>query len=1095
MKNKKVLSMMSILSLSLLFNIGNISAANITLDAVETDLTANEGTGGSAKTNTPIAYGYRVSFVDPNNGNKRIGNSVDYWGQGSMVSANACAIDGVICDENIFDWDFISVYSNYKNGNKIIKYKYYDYKYSKIETINGTGTIHEGRYSLKNTQKDFLIPKYKQELKDATGCNNIMSGELLSAKEKDSCYDNNYVRFAYTALKIAAKESNYEVYAKLISDANVVNTKDKTSTQIVSEAQKYVMIVEPLTAIRTNKAGEYTLSNPIYIGTMYELYKMGAIDDTGGAWTYDRFSYINAKIYNKQAAGGVASCSDGKSGGKIENLDKGGCSGAFTVKISDLFPCASTVNSLFKSYKNKKIKASEYDTSVQKACTTAGISDCSWLKIGSDEDKPLYKQYGVNPESVTSCDMPTCNTVAQAISSKYSSSSEFKKAMSDLGFKLGSLTNADAYYSNPQIINSNTNLCDATVCNTLLNIIKASKNKVNEKIEALNKITGDKYALLNKTILDETGYEPYCDGIEKCLVNPITPSCDATNSKFTFADAVKTSDNINCDISKIAYNSVNKEEVIPNSVQTSVDKTYGKNGYCREEVSFEFPTDVENVVGGTIMKWGLDSSKGNAKFGTMKVKRTCYIDSENIPKDTNFVIKSSWANVIDGPLDTPTDKGRINPRVAIYYRDAVADDSRAYKLENITMNTYLTKVTMNIVGGKDKGIESYDKSESVYDKEGNFIASKSTPFKNILNKTSYREYKCGSDCSTIYRVEMEADYEIDYSDKLNWYSDSADNFKKKEEKTVKDEKGNIDARYVSIGYGLPTSFLTPTSFGTWYGLSSDKSSGYMYVDLSQVGTRNNDGKSYHFDRYIQYYVDGTYKYGEEKGKGSHIKYSCNYSVENILYDYEKTKDNVSPKPNCTTVSGKTVCGANRTPNGIDVVFRTVELVKDDTEIENAFPGRSGSGRNIGLNWNLDENNKIISKILNDKIYDEKPKYEINLTSSLIQKIRKNNKKNSYTSLENYIFNNNSVNITNTLVNNVYNSCISGDKQACRSYSYFKTKYNEISKDVNTKINYGYTYAASEFITNYINSGELTGTCTEEKDTSKRAEKYSKTYGC
>jgi len=1095
MKNKKIFTIIGALALSLLLNINNINAADITLSAGETDLNANEGTGGTAKTNTPIAYGYRVTFIDPSNGNKKIGKTVDYWGQGKMVSDNKCAIDGYICDSSKFGWDFISSYSNYADPSSTsIKYRYYDYKYNKTESITSNEKDHLGKYSLKNSSKDFLIPKYRSYLVTKTGCTNLSSNILISAKINDSCHNNNYVKFAYESLKMAAANTDYDTYAKLISDANVVDATGKTSAQVVSAAQKYVMIVEPLTAIRVNEGDSRTLTNPIYIGSMYELYMMGAITATGGGWTYDRYSYINAKMYNKQAVGGVAACSDGTSGGKIANLGKGGCSGVFTVKIADLFPCSPTVNSLFKSYKEKKINASSYDSSVQEACTKAGIANCDWLKV-VDEKNPSYKKYGVNPESVTSCDKPSCNAVAKVNSKNFSKSSDFKSFMSGLGYKLGSLTNADAYYSSPQLINSNENLCAATVCNTLLNTIKSSKSNVDAKIEALNKITGERYALLNKTILEETGYEPYCDGIEKCIVNPITPSCNATNSKFTFKDAVKSSANINCDLSKIAYNSANGEDVIPNSVQTSVDKTYGKNGYCREEVSFEFPTDVEKVTGGTIMKWGLDGSKGNAKFGTMKVKRTCYIDSANLPTDKSFTIKSNWANVIGSSLDTPTNPGKINPRVALYYRDAVADDSRAYKIDGKTMSTYLTRVTMSVIGGKDKGKETKpDTSISVYDKSGNFVASESTPFENINNKTNYREFKCGSNCSTIYRVEMEAEYEIDYTNELNWYSDSSDNFKKKTEKDVKDAKGNIEAKYVSIGYGLPTTFLTPTSFDTWYGESSDKSSGYMYVDLSQVGTKNSDG-TYHFDRYTKYYVDGAYKYGEEKGKGSHIKYSCDYSIENILYDYEKTKDNVSPKPDCTITPEKTICGVNRTPNGIDVVFRTVELVKDETEIDKAFPGRSGSGRTIGLNWNIDTDNKIISKVLDEKIYEEKPKYEIKLTSALIQKIRKNNKKNSYTSLEKYEFNNYSVNINNALVSEVYDKCLLGDKQACRSYSYFKTKYNEISKDVNSTLNYGYTYAASEFISKYIKKGNLTGTCAGESDTSKRAEKYSKTYGC
>ena len=63
MKNKKVLYILLTLNIALFFNIKNIFATDITLDAGETSTNANAGTGGSAKTNTPIAYGYRVSFV------------------------------------------------------------------------------------------------------------------------------------------------------------------------------------------------------------------------------------------------------------------------------------------------------------------------------------------------------------------------------------------------------------------------------------------------------------------------------------------------------------------------------------------------------------------------------------------------------------------------------------------------------------------------------------------------------------------------------------------------------------------------------------------------------------------------------------------------------------------------------------------------------------------------------------------------------------------------------------------------------------------------------------------------------------------------
>ena len=268
----------------------------------------------------------------------------------------------------------------------------------------------------------------------------------------------------------------------------------------------------------------------------------------------------------------------------------------------------------------------------------------------------------------------------------------------------------------------------------------------------------------------------------------------------------------------------------------------------------------------------------------------------------------------------------------------------------------------------------------------------------------------------------------------------------------------------------------------------------MYVNLSNVGTKNRDG-SYHFDRYTQYYIADDYKSEYDTYKKT-IKYSCNFSIENILYDYEcPDKDCGKKESTCQEINGKQVCGTNRIPNDIDVVFRTVELIGDTKDINQAFPGRSGAGRNIGLNWQFDEDYKIVTNILNDKIYEEKPKYEIDLTSSIIQKIRKSNSKDSYTSLDNYTFIKNSVSIDNKSKTDVENLCISGDKNACRSYSYYLKKNAEYSTSLDSNIDYSYIYAASDFISDYAKNGSLKGICVSETDTKKRAESLSKSFGC
>ena len=1091
MKYKKLMYVLLALNIALLFNIKKVDAADFSLDAGETSLSGlSGGGGGGSKSNSPIAYGYRVTFVDPNNNNKTVGHSYDYWGKGSMVSDNKCAIDGWICNADIFDWDFISNYSTYQNPSKTkIKYKYYDTKYNKTQSISGSGTIHEGKYSTNNSSADFLIPKYKKYLVEQTKCQNLNKNILLSFQVQDSCHDNNYVKFAYLSLKKAAQELDYETYAKLIKDTGAVNTNGKSDTEIVSAAKNYVIIVEPLTAIRANNSSnDKTLTNPIYIGTMYELYKMGAIEAVSGnnSWVYDRYSYINAKMYNKQAVGGIAACSNGTDGGKISNLDQGKCSGAFTVVIADLFPCASNVRNLYEKYNNGQLSAADYDKSVQKECTSANAGSCDWLKVGSDKSNPMYSKYGVNPSNINSCEMPSCNTVAKANSSKYTSSSTMRNFLSKLGYNIPSLANLDAYYSNPKIITDNNNLCASTACSTLLNTIKTSKVNVDAKIDALNKITGEQYALLNRTILDETGFEAKCDDVEACIVSPITPSCDSKNSTFTFEDATKGGNNSNCDITKIAYNKVNNQQVLANSVQTSTDDSYGSNAYCRESVTFNFPTDAQKTTGGTIMKWGTNSSKLNDVFGTMTVTRKCYSIGDKV--NGGFIIYSDWANVIGGPLDT-NNKGRINPKIEMNYKEAAPKDSKPIEISKVYMETDLSRFEM-VIHSKNSSV---DRAVSYYDNSGKLLSGTSVTFKNDANKTKYREYRCGDNCETIEYVEMIADYNITYPDSLKWYSDSKEYFDRKDAEEV-ENKGVADARYVALGYGLPTTFITPTNFNTVYGLSNDKTSGYMYVNLSNIGTKNQDN-TYHFDRYTQYYIDDTYKNVLDTSKKT-IKYSCNFSIENILYDYESDEDSEENKNTpYLEVNGKKVSSVIRTPNGIDVVFRTVELISDSKEIDVAFPGRSGSGRTIGLNWQLDNENEIQTNLLNKNIYEEEPKYVIDLNSTNIQKIRKSNEKNSYTSLEKYEFAKNKPAIDSTVLTKVGGLCKNGDKDSCRSYSYFLTKNQQYSKDTDSDIDYSYTYAASEFISTYAKNGELKGKCVKEQDTKKRAEKFAKTFGC
>jgi len=728
-----------------------------------------------------------------------------------------------------------------------------------------------------------------------------------------------------------------------------------------------------------------------------------------------------------------------------------------------------------------------------------------------------YKTYGfkdlkdvgkyLSSKSDSNCPEPTCDDTAERLLSPSLglNQAKIKENLIYLygGIKDGEtgVANLDAYFTSPKLYTNTKNLCGAQSCNDLLTskVLKGSSYD-ESSLKALSNLFPN-YALLDAELIKELEVNPRCESVNPCLATPAIPACDSHHS-FSFEDAKPGGKNSTCELGKYAYNYAetnNKGEIVGEvhraSVQTSIDKDYGKEGYCREEVVFDFPREVENVTGGSIMKWGTDKSKNSTVFGTMQVRRTCYIDSPNVSNP--FTIRSDWANIIDSKLDI-NHKGRINPSIKMYYKEAVEDPSKALTLSGINMETYLSKFTMKVVGGKGTGKESSVTSTVEYDRNYNVIKGEKedTSFTN-----TYREFRCEGDCGTIYRVEMEASYEIDYPQRLKWYSDSSDKFKKKNAKDV-EKSGVADAKYVALGYGLPTSFLTPSSYDTWYGKSSKDSSGYMYVTLANVGTKNT-GSGYHFDKYMKYYVGNEYKIDDTT-----VKYSCGFSIENILYDYEHPTPKKSEEPPCEVVLGRKICPASRVPKGIDVVFRTVELVSSSKELEKAFPGRSGSGREVGYNWNIyqDKNilddadtilKNVVAKILSDDIYENEPKYVIDLNSVNIQNIRKENDKDSYTSMKNYEFVKRSVEPFNNQDSEAANECtVQNKRESCRKFAYMFRNKAEANGSLNGfQSDYAYIYGASPFISDLIKKGDLKGTCATNSDTKKRAQEYAESYGC
>ena len=1272
MKRKKLLYILLALNISVFLNIKSVSAADISVSAGTTDLLGNSGTGvnggsNQGKTISPVAYGYRVSFVNPNEGNKTVGHSFDYWGDGMMVDQNDCFLDGYFCDLSVYDWNFISNYDRYGDNKTPIEYRYYSTKHNKTQHISGEGETIKGKYPLVYASKDFLITgsseknstsyKYSSYLmsnviKSDWNCNNtleyrdrpitthgsikIKSPELLSVRPADKCYDNNYTVFAYYAIEKAAQKNNvdYYVFAKFLYDTGVVtsfgnpNESNKSlNSKIVSAGEKYVMLVEPLTAVKVNTHGNDKTKDPIYIGTVYELSHMGsnygAITALGGGWTYDRYSYINPKVFNTQAAAGVEACNpETNDGGKLENLKKrNGCSGVFTVIISDITEsCASKVSNLYSEYKSGKKTASQYDSEVGEVCEKDGKGDCEWLKVGTSKSNPNYSQYGINPSSIASCDKPTCSDVAtsrfnadfklenswgisnntkliekmiedalatdtfQRIANKnyWSTTSNsfqniFKFLTTKYKYSMNFGSKSSGTFNNLLLNkvlgkgNAGSNYCSVSTCQSVLNNVKGDLSKVvyGKTILEWLYLMYPKYDMLSPEFLkNEAGVIDYslaaCQGTPSCNTEAISASCQKGENSFTFTDLVSDDSysggsefgmtvstfakltsgtyatNPTCLNGGYAFTSINGNKLEQKNMQKSkADAGYNGESICWESVSFDLPKDVgidKKISAGTVFRWGQGSDETDTSintFGTMTVTRYCSVKPVTNNSVSTLYIGSEWANVINGkpllgatvntdesstgvPSATYKNNAKINPEITLHYQEAVSSKFKTqypeheYKmgveLKNISTDVY-ARTSANGAGltaSIDPDYMDYEDSvcsdpTKTVKQCMDSLGTGDHPRRITLTRSAHSNFF--NNGGVVYVV---AKYNIVYTDDLKWYSDKSDNSKKVSATDIKNSGKNAkNANYLLLGYGLPTSFVTPTlpTFSKDYKYGNSQSEadgrGQMYVTIKNVGTKN--GSTYHFDGLLKTSKNVLYDDDTEKKYSDALVYSCGFRVDNPLYDYEH-KDPGTP-PSKTSYKIPT----NDIPKGIDVVFRTVELVDTKGDVDKnmtlLFPGRSGSGRKVGANWRKvlgdEKSDEEIVNYFSEKTYERDPKYVINLTPTLIQQIRKENKNVSYTSMSDYKFYKykpagseySMVDSTKLL-----QECIKeGDSFKCTKSTFVLDVVANKSLGEESKLEY--TRAGSKFISKLISKGYLKGTCADEAETMKRTVKYAKNLGC
>lgn len=938
--------------------------------------------GGESYSRRPLAHGYRISLVyaettENHQAGQRVTDthSVDYWSknedQGSNNYVGFQALTGGPANWN-------SVSSIWKR--KYLQYTGAEKKYSKltkqevesgkieVETVNSN---YENYDFFKNNKKNSDMGVFDETVNNSK-CNSYvhMFRPLTGGTSLNYCQSHSGNFFANNAAQAFSKRffdkdptsDSYEwkLLNNYIKNCGYNKKNDDKENVISATSEGIVVQLEPVSATVIFDGG----SSIVYVGSMAEIFKMWKNKYYNSSYSnyYSNYTDLNPiifakakKKYNKLAG---ITLSDGKNIISYDNNYNKTALGVVLFNLSEYihFDCPTQASSAIKSGNTKDL-----------ADVIKQYPEAEWLKNEG------YKNYGFSKNEVinhlinsASCEKPDCNSTAEKIlTGKKESSKDWEKLIKFLndnyGFsskKSDEMYNYEAY--GKDLINNTKNLCSSTKCK---DILAGNYNKIYSSDTLLQRLKNyfkNKYPLLDKMLADSLGMKVACESLPDCPPpEKISPDCTADGSIFTLSDNKEWI----CTNQGIAYNTNNGQSNNQSSID--LDLYSGKNSYCQETVKFEFPTtdtDNYNVIGSKIFKWGVNTDKENETFGTMVVTRTC-----KVPAEAN-VIDISWANLLQNG-------GKINPSITIYYKPAIPEDAKIDEVKTYAdiLDVELTNYT---VGG-----------DSIK-----------------LNYNTKNNYNCNGSCKNK-DITMVAEYNLNYGNKLSWYSMHGSSATILNYEETEKENELPKAKYTFIGYGLPTSTLTPTNVSTVtnsYGkytydstttgsifTSAKDGNGYLYATVKNIGTLNKNKSTYHFDEYMKFAI--TNNVDKEH---STLYYSCDYRVRNNLFDYESGDG-----------------GDGSTPEGIDVVFRTIELINDEEQISKAFPGMSGNGRDMGANWDkvysAENGAEQVFNILNSAIYnsEHEPMYRIKLNVPLIQSIRnanktmRKNKKDPYTNMD------------------------------------------------------------------------------------------------
>ena len=999
------------------------------------------GCSGGLPSATGLAYGYRVSVVDSSGKLYPGSHSYEYWSSGGGL--------GTINN----GYKFVENPNNYPSTGikQLLFYQDILPKTLDKSAIKNCTASDSCKYNSEYKEEDKLVQKSGYNLVEpkTVSCDNFYSRIAIvpggTNGQYAQCRAHNFTRFAKVELEKRVKniqngvdeEESLEAFIKFLKDCNIKGANDQ---QLLVNVKDYYLLVEPVGAIE--KSGK------TYIGSVNDLYKLGFYWPISN-YLYELWPYYNPTVYTEKSLGPIKACDNPLDfDNRGNNLGgKYGCLGVFVIQLSDIIitpPCSSVASSYWKSINKGEIKVPGQSKATLFKNTIIGklkndgaySDDYAWL---AKFDKYGYTWDSLGDLLSTTCDF-NCNAAVRNI---FNTSSEEKKDIKNM-IKTNSkyselrkkMTGGNTYYYElyGEGINvDGKNLCAPVTCNeallgTMSTFVPSIGKRVNNSVElTASQFTSEGqrsvlqglYNIFNdKDFLNPDNVFSFryiaCKEIDSCYPEmEVDARCVSNGKTFTLYDSNKID---KCIKSGIAYNNKRANGTIAGSGninESSVDTIDG-NGKCREKVSFTFPGDETGIKAGTVFTWGTGRSiTGQPKteiFGTMTVERTCYLNGKSS-------ISMKWAD------------NNINPKIALYYKEAIPNSVTSY--------------TSKKINGTNLNVENIIKEINVYSDESGT--------QRIGGNNSGKVVKCGGNCNNAKRVDMKASYDIKYGTSFLWHYNRNIN-----DTSLTLEKSDSENNYyTAIGYGLPTSFVTPTGmkgnyeFGST--VTSNDSNGYMYVKVNNVGTcKNSASNECHFNKSLTFAVTD-----DNAADKTSIYYKCKFDIENELFGTEDGDD----------------ANPNDPPKGLDVVFRTVQLInknvsdsEKEAELNKAFPGRSGNGRYtsrdknnnriVGSNWlkiekNEADNTKRIFEILSNMVYAQEPAYHIVLDTTKINYIRRNNVTYRNVDFDPYTSN--------------------------QRYKFDKTGANI------------YAYGASDFITELINTNWLDGVCASG-DTDARAKR-------